>query len=84
MNRKEIKSCIEKIFIQNGIFINEDEKIQIDSLKTTVLLLDLESEFNFSFPDEVISKVPNYTKSEFSFLVSSLVKGGESIWIKQK
>ncbi|MGQ2287752.1 hypothetical protein ACT5YT_10945 [Leuconostoc suionicum] len=84
MNRKEIKNCIEKIFIQNGIFINEDEKIQIDSLKTTVLLLDLESEFNFSFPDEVISKVPNYTKSEFSFLVSNLVKGGESIWNKQK
>lgn len=84
MNRQEIKICIEKIFIQNGIFINEDEKIQIDSLKTTVLLLDLESEFNLSFPDEVISKVPNYTKSELSFLVSNLVKGGESIWNKQK
>lgn len=84
MNRKEIKICIEKIFIQNGIFINADEKIQIDSLKTTVLLLDLESEFNLSFPDEVISKVPNYTKSELSFLVFNLVKGGESIWNKQK
>lgn len=58
MDNKKIEEMLKQVFLNNGIEISlgeEDEDLELDSLQTIALYVDIENTFEIEIPDEYLS-----------------------------
>lgn len=58
MDNKKIEGMLKQVFLNNGIEISlgeEDEDLELDSLQTIALYVDIENTFEIEIPDEYLS-----------------------------
>lgn len=58
MDNNKIEEMLKQVFLNNGIEISlgeEDEDLELDSLQTIALYVDIENTFEIEIPDEYLS-----------------------------
>lgn len=58
MDNKKIEEMLKQVFLNNGIEISlgeEDEDLELDSLQTIALYVDIENTFEIEIPEEYLS-----------------------------
>ncbi|MDD6261771.1 MAG: hypothetical protein PUA83_01620 [Clostridiales bacterium] len=72
----DIWEKVKKVFAENGIYSDEimpDEYLDLDSLTLVSLLVCLENELDFVFPDEYLYEIPQTFRGLFQLVLNCIV-----------
>lgn len=76
-DKEEYINRINLVMEQNGIFANEldsDTDMELDSLSIVSILVCLENEFDFAFPDDELLNVPQVYNDFVQFVLDNIEK----------
>ena len=73
MEVKGIREKLKSLFEENGLEIfegEEDEILDLDSLRLVALYVAIEDEFNFEIPDEYLTRTTLTSFNDFTDMVN--------------